>query len=87
LFAEIFIAIYCPNAYLIRELPLDIYHLHGTVMLKMPWDHQFTSEMEGMDSDLAVGADTKGGFDSIFTMQGSKLDFSVQVLTAGSLRK
>ena len=51
--------------------------------LKMQCGTQFTSKMEGMISDLAVGSDMKGDFDSMFSKQSSKLDFSVQVLTAG----
>jgi len=51
--------------------------------LKMQCGTQFTSKMEGMISDLAVGSDMKSDFDSMFSKQNSKLDFSVQVLTAG----
>lgn len=51
--------------------------------LKMQCGTQFTSKMEGMISDLAVGSDMKGDFDCMFSKQSSKLDFSVQVLTAG----
>lgn len=51
--------------------------------LKMQCGTHFTSKMEGMLSDLAVGADQKGEFDEKMKQHNSKIDFSVQVLTTG----
>ncbi len=51
--------------------------------LKMQCGTHFTSKMEGMLSDLAVGADQKGEFDEQMKLHNSKIDFSVQVLTTG----
>eukprot|EP00591_Stephanopyxis_turris_P014134 CAMPEP_0195538440 /NCGR_PEP_ID=MMETSP0794_2-20130614/49526_1 /TAXON_ID=515487 /ORGANISM="Stephanopyxis turris, Strain CCMP 815" /LENGTH=753 /DNA_ID=CAMNT_0040672419 /DNA_START=59 /DNA_END=2320 /DNA_ORIENTATION=+ len=53
--------------------------------LKMQCGTQFTSKMEGMLGDLAVGGDQRSEFDSRMRQHhGSiKLDFSVQVLTTG----
>jgi len=51
--------------------------------LKMQCGTHFTSKMEGMLSDLAVGADQKGEFDEQMKVHNSKIDFSVQVLTTG----
>lgn len=51
--------------------------------LKMQCGTHFTSKMEGMISDLAVGADSKGEFDEHMKSSDVKMDFSVQVLTTG----
>lgn len=51
--------------------------------LKMQCGTHFTSKMEGMLSDLAVGADQKGEFDEQMKAHSLKIDFSVQVLTTG----
>lgn len=51
--------------------------------LKMQCGTHFTSKMEGMLNDLAVGADQKGEFDEHMKQHDSKIDFSVQVLTTG----
>jgi len=51
--------------------------------LKMQCGTHFTSKMEGMLSDLAVGADQKGEFDEQIKQHSCKMDFSVQVLTTG----
>ena len=51
--------------------------------LKIECGTHFTSKMEGMLSDLAVGADQKGEFDEQMKGHNSKIDFSVQVLTTG----
>lgn len=51
--------------------------------LKMQCGTHFTSKMEGMLSDLAVGADQKGEFDEHMKKHDCKMDFSVQVLTTG----
>eukprot|EP00592_Proboscia_alata_P006262 CAMPEP_0194357350 /NCGR_PEP_ID=MMETSP0174-20130528/4836_1 /TAXON_ID=216777 /ORGANISM="Proboscia alata, Strain PI-D3" /LENGTH=757 /DNA_ID=CAMNT_0039127329 /DNA_START=64 /DNA_END=2337 /DNA_ORIENTATION=- len=57
--------------------------------LKMQCGTQFTSKMEGMLGDLAVGSDQKTEFENRIkqlkneTKESSKLDFSVQVLTTG----
>lgn len=51
--------------------------------LKMQCGTHFTSKMEGMLSDLAVGADQKGEFDEQMKQHDCKIDFSVQVLTTG----
>lgn len=51
--------------------------------LKMQCGTHFTSKMEGMLNDLAVGADQKGEFDEHMKQHNSKIDFSVQVLTTG----
>jgi len=51
--------------------------------LKMQCGTHFTSKMEGMLSDLAVGADQKGEFDEQIKQHNCKMDFSVQVLTTG----
>ena len=39
---------------------------------------QFTSKMEGMLNDLAVGSDQKSEFDARMSQQGSSLSFGVQ---------
>mmetsp|Transcript_12715 Transcript_12715/g.18488 ORF Transcript_12715/g.18488 Transcript_12715/m.18488 type:complete len:743 (+) Transcript_12715:202-2430(+) len=51
--------------------------------LKMQCGTHFTSKMEGMLNDLAVGADQKSEFDEKMKEHKSKIDFSVQVLTTG----
>mmetsp|Transcript_1513 Transcript_1513/g.2861 ORF Transcript_1513/g.2861 Transcript_1513/m.2861 type:complete len:727 (-) Transcript_1513:547-2727(-) len=51
--------------------------------LKMQCGTHFTSKMEGMLADLAVGSDQKTEFDAKLKQHNSKLDFSVQVLTTG----
>jgi len=51
--------------------------------LKMQCGTHFTSKMEGMLSDLAVGADQKTQFDEKMKQHSSKIDFTVQVLTTG----
>jgi len=51
--------------------------------LKVQCGTHFTSKMEGMLSDLAVGVDQKKEFDTQMRDQNSKMDFSVQVLTTG----
>jgi len=53
--------------------------------LKMQCGTQFTSKMEGMLGDLAVGGDQRTEFDQKMKSHKNniKLDFSVQVLTTG----
>jgi len=54
--------------------------------LKLQCGTQFTSKMEGMLGDLAVGSDYRSEFDARMRTNEefhSKLDFSVQVLTTG----
>ena len=51
--------------------------------LKVQCGTQFTSKMEGMLNDLAVGSDQKSEFDARMEQQDTKLSFSVQVLTTG----
>lgn len=51
--------------------------------LKMQCGTQFTSRMEGMIGDLAVGSDQRSEFENRMRNVDSKLDFSVQVLTLG----
>lgn len=51
--------------------------------LKMQCGTHFTSKMEGMLSDLAVGSDQRSEFEAKMKQHDAKLDFSVQVLTTG----
>jgi len=51
--------------------------------LKMQCGTHFTSKMEGMLGDLAVGSDQKNEFEAKMKNFKSSLDFSVQVLTTG----
>lgn len=51
--------------------------------LKVQCGTQFTSKMEGMLSDLAVGSQQRTEFDEYLQKFDIKLDFSVQVLTTG----
>ena len=52
--------------------------------LKVQCGTQFTSKMEGMLSDLAVGGDQRSEFENrIRQLEDIKLDFGVQVLTTG----
>jgi len=52
--------------------------------LKLQCGTQFTSKMEGMFNDLAVGVDQKKEFDNKMKEHDNiKMDFSVQVLTTG----
>jgi len=51
--------------------------------LKMQCGTQFTSKMEGMLADLAVGSDQRSEFENTMRSVETKLDFSVQVLTTG----
>lgn len=51
--------------------------------LKMQCGTQFTSKMEGMLSDLAVGSEQRSEFENRMRSVDTKLDFSVQVLTTG----
>lgn len=51
--------------------------------LKMQCGTQFTSKMEGMLADLAVGSDQRSEFETRMRSVDTKLDFSVQVLTTG----
>lgn len=51
--------------------------------LKMQCGTHFTSKMEGMLADLAIGSDQKTEFDAKLKQSNTKLDFSVQVLTTG----
>jgi len=51
--------------------------------LKMQCGTQFTSKMEGMLADLAVGTDQRSEFETRMRSVETKLDFSVQVLTTG----
>lgn len=52
--------------------------------LKVQCGTQFTSKMEGMLNDLAVGAEQKSEFDQRMEQQDTKLSFGVQVLTVGN---
>lgn len=53
--------------------------------LKVQCGTQFTSKMEGMLNDLAVGSEQKNEFDQRMEQQGgTKLSFGVQVLTIGN---
>lgn len=54
--------------------------------LKVQCGTQFTSKMEGMLNDLAVGSEQKSEFDSRMEQQSDtiKLSFGVQVLTIGN---
>ena len=53
--------------------------------LKVQCGTQFTSKMEGMLNDLAVGSEQKNEFDQRLEQQGgTKLSFGVQVLTIGN---
>jgi cullin 1 len=53
--------------------------------LKVQCGTQFTSKMEGMLNDLAVGSEQKSEFDSRMEQQSdTKLSFGVQVLTIGN---
>ena len=51
--------------------------------LKIKCGTQFTSKMEGMLNDLAVGADSRVEFDEQMKKHSSKIGFGVQVLTTG----
>jgi len=51
--------------------------------LKVQCGTHFTSKMEGMLADLAVGVDQRNEFEARMKQQDAKLDFSVQVLTTG----
>jgi cullin 1 len=51
--------------------------------LKMQCGTHFTSKMEGMLNDLAVGSEQRNEFDARMRNADSKLDFGVQVLTTG----
>ena len=51
--------------------------------LKVQCGTQFTSKMEGMLSDLAVGAQQKTEFEQRMRSVDSKIEFGVQVLTTG----
>eukprot|EP00536_Pseudo-nitzschia_multiseries_P002771 jgi/Psemu1/251976/estExt_Genewise1Plus.C_380084 len=51
--------------------------------LKMQCGTQFTSKMEGMLNDLAVGSEQRSEFEGRMRTVDTKLDFSVQVLTTG----
>jgi len=51
--------------------------------LKMQCGTQFTSKMEGMLADLAVGGEQRTEFEQRMRSVDTKLDFSVQVLTTG----
>lgn len=51
--------------------------------LKMQCGTQFTSKMEGMLGDLAVGNDQRTEFANKMKEHESKIEFSVQVLTTG----
>ena len=51
--------------------------------LKVQCGTHFTSKMEGMLADLAVGVDQRNEFEAKMKQQETKLDFSVQVLTTG----
>merc|ERR1712226_372250 len=53
--------------------------------LKMQCGTHFTSKMEGMLADLAVGIEQRNEFEAKMRQQDTKLDFSVQVLTTGFL--
>merc|ERR1719253_371365 len=52
--------------------------------LKVQCGTQFTSKMEGMLNDLAVGSEQKSEFDQRMEQQETKLSFGVQVLTTGN---
>jgi len=52
--------------------------------LKVQSGTQFTSKMEGMLNDLAVGSEQKSEFDQRMEQQDTKLSFGVQVLTIGN---
>jgi cullin 1 len=51
--------------------------------LKVQCGTQFTSKMEGMLADLAVGSQQRNEFEQRMRQVDTKLDFSVQVLTTG----
>mmetsp|Transcript_14270 Transcript_14270/g.20375 ORF Transcript_14270/g.20375 Transcript_14270/m.20375 type:complete len:503 (+) Transcript_14270:756-2264(+) len=51
--------------------------------LKMQCGTHFTSKMEGMLSDLAVGVDQRTEFQSRMQEHSTRMDYSVQVLTTG----
>jgi len=51
--------------------------------LKMQCGTQFTAKLEGMLNDLAVGSDQKTEFETRMREHDTKMDFGVQVLTAG----
>jgi cullin 1 len=51
--------------------------------LKVQCGTQFTSKMEGMLADLAVGSNQRAEFEARMRQVESKLDFGVQVLTTG----
>lgn len=51
--------------------------------LKVQCGTQFTSKMEGMLADLAVGGQQRQEFEQRMRQVDSKIDFSVQVLTTG----
>jgi cullin 1 len=51
--------------------------------LKMQCGTHFTSKMEGMLGDLAVGSEQRSEFEARMRQFDSNLDFSVQVLTTG----
>lgn len=51
--------------------------------LKMQCGTHFTSKMEGMLGDLAVGNDQRSEFESKMKQHKTSLDFTVQVLTTG----
>jgi len=51
--------------------------------LKMQCGTHFTSKMEGMLNDLAVGSEQRNEFDTRMRQHDSRLDFGVQVLTTG----
>ena len=51
--------------------------------LKMQCGTRFTSKIEGMLNDLAVGSEQRNVFHSRMRQADSKLDFGVQVLTTG----
>lgn len=51
--------------------------------LKVQCGTQFTSKMEGMLSDLAVGSQQRQEFEQRMRQVDTKLDFGVQVLTTG----
>lgn len=52
--------------------------------LKVQCGTQFTSKMEGMLNDLAIGSEQKNEFDKRMEAQDTKLSFGVQVLTIGN---
>uniref|UniRef100_A0A7S1VSX6 Cullin family profile domain-containing protein n=2 Tax=Grammatophora oceanica TaxID=210454 RepID=A0A7S1VSX6_9STRA len=51
--------------------------------LKVQCGTHFTTKMEGMLADLAIGAEQKSEFEARLKQKDTKLDFSVQVLTTG----